>query len=146
MISNSPLKTQQLDLVSTTKCEYQSQQNLSLEQTGLKSINVNTTRDGDYWEYYVSLEAWKRGAEVFRNLGSSGKVDLILLKDGETLLCDVKQKAQYRIYNHPPDYDYHQTGLSKVEKDVYMICVHPISQGISWNSKRVPLGWEDFWK
>ena len=24
-------------------------------------------------EYYVSLEAWKRGAEVFRNLGSSGK-------------------------------------------------------------------------
>ncbi len=122
------------------------QQNLSLEKTGPKSINVNNKRDGDYWEYYVSLEAWKRGAEVFRNLGSSGKVDLILLKDGETLLCDVKQNGRYRIYNNPPDYDYHQTGLSTVEKNVYMICIHPISLKISWNTKRVPLGWEDFWK
>ena len=146
MTLNSPSKTQQLELGNTTKCEYQSQQNPSLEKIGPKSINVNNKRDGDYWEYYVSLEAWKRGAEVFRNLGSSGKVDLILLKDGETLLCDVKQNGRYRIYNNPPDYDYHQTGLSSVEKNVYMICIHPISLKISWNTKRVPLGWEDFWK
>ena len=146
MTLNSPSKTQQLELGNTIKCEYQSQQNPSLEKTGPKSINVNNKRDGDYWEYYVSLEAWKRGAEVFRNLGSSGKVDLILLKDGETLLCDVKQNGRYRIYNNPPDYDYHQTGLSSVEKNVYMICIHPISLKISWNTKRVPIGWEDFWK
>jgi hypothetical protein len=132
--------------VSITKCEYQSQQNQNQEKIGQKSINVNNKRDGDYWEYYVSLEAWKRGAEVFRNLGSSGKVDMILLKDGDLIPCDVKQNGRYRIYNSPPDYDYHQTGLSSVEKNVYMICIHPISLKISWNTKRVPLGWEDFWK
>ena len=137
---------QQQELANITTLEYLSPQKQNQEKTGQKSINVNKKRDGDYWEYYVSLEAWKRGAEVFRNLGSSGRVDLILLKDGETLLCDVKQKAQYRIHNHPPDYDYHQTGLSKVENDVYMICIHPVSLEISWNTKRVPFGWEDFWK
>ena len=146
MTLSSPSKIQQLELENTTTCEYLSQQKPNLEKTGQKSINVNKKRDGDYWEYYVSLEAWKRGAEVFRNLGSSGKVDLILLKDGETLLCDVKQKAQYRIHNTRPNHDYHQSGLSTVAEDVYMICVHPVSLEITWNTKRVPLGWEDFWK
>ena len=137
---------QQQELASITTLEYQSPPNQNQVRTGPKSINVNKTRDGDYWEYYVSLEAWKRGAEVFRNLGSSGKVDLILLRNGETLLCDVKQNAQYRIYNSPPDYGYHQTGLSKVENNVYMVCVHPVTLKIHWNTKRVPKGWEDFWK
>jgi len=40
MILSSPSKTQQLDLVSTTKCEYQSQRNQSLEQIGQKSIDI----------------------------------------------------------------------------------------------------------
>ena len=140
------MNTQQLELASTINLEYLSQQKQNQEKIGPKSINVNPSRDGDYWEYYVSLEAWKRGAEVFRNLGSSGKVDLVLLKDGETLLCDVKQNAQYRTHAPTPDYDYYQTGLSKVQDNVYMICVHPISLTINWNTKRVPAGWEDFWK
>jgi len=40
MTLNSPSKTQQLELVSTTKCEYQSQRNLNLEQIGQKSIEI----------------------------------------------------------------------------------------------------------
>ena len=40
MILSSPSKTQQLDLVSTTKCEYQSQRNQNLEQIGQKSIEI----------------------------------------------------------------------------------------------------------
>ena len=122
------------------------QQRQNQETTGQKYINKNVVRDGDFWEYYVGLEAWKRDAEVFKNLGKSGSVDLVLVKDGETLLCDVKQKAQFR-QNHPkPDYNWYQTGLSKVPDNVYMICVHPISLDIAWNTKRIPKGWEDFWK
>ena len=40
MILSSPSKTQQLDLVSTIKCEYQSQQKQSLEQIGQKFIDI----------------------------------------------------------------------------------------------------------
>ena len=40
MILSSPSKTQQLDLVSTTKCEYQSQRKQSLEQIGQKFIDI----------------------------------------------------------------------------------------------------------
>ena len=146
MTLSSPLNTQQLELESITTSEYQLQQRQNQETTGQKYINKNVVRDGDFWEYYVGLEAWKRDAEVFKNLGKSGSVDLVLVKDGETLLCDVKQKAQFR-QNHPkPDYNWYQTGLSKVPDNVYMICVHPISLDIAWNTKRIPKGWEDFWK
>ena len=146
MTLSSPLNIQQLELENITTLESQLQQRQNQETTGQKYIKKNVARDGDFWEYYVGLEAWKRDAEVFKNLGKSGEVDLVLVKDGETLLCDVKQKAQYRIYNSPPNYDYFQTGLNTVPDDVYMICVHPISLDIAWNTKRIPKGWEDFWK
>ena len=82
---------------------------------------------------------------MFRNLGKSGEADLVLVKDGAMLLCDVKQNTQSRIYNSKPDWDYHQNGLSKVADHVYMICVHPVTLNIAWNTKRIPKGWEDFW-
>jgi len=122
------------------------QQRQNQETTGQKYIKKNVARDGDFWEYYVGLEAWKRDAEVFKNLGKSGAVDLVLVKNGEILLCDVKQKAQFRQKQPTPDYNWYQTGLSKVPDNVYMICVHPISLDIAWNTKRIPKGWEDFWK
>ena len=122
------------------------QQKQSQELTGQKYIKKNRARDGDFWEYYVGLEAWKRDAEVFRNLGKSGSIDLILVRDGETLLCDVKQNSQQRIHNTKPDYDWYQLGISTIPDDVYMICVHPVSLEISWHTKRIPKGWEDFWK
>ena len=122
------------------------QQKQSQELTGQKYIKKNKSRDGDFWEYYVGLEAWKRDAEVFRNLGKSGSIDLILVRDGETLLCDVKQNSQQRIHNTKPDYDWYQFSISTIPDDVYMICVHPVSLKISWHTKRIPKGWEDFWK
>ena len=130
---------------NTTTLEYQSKQKQKAEKTGQKFIKKNKSRDGDFWEYYVGLEAWKRDAEVFRNLGKTGDADLVLVKDSDVLLCDVKQNTQTRIHNTRPSYDYYQTAISTVPEHVYMICVHPVSLRISWNTNRVPNGWEDFW-
>jgi hypothetical protein len=121
------------------------QQRQSLAATGQKFINKNTARDGDFWEYYVGLEAWKRDVEVFKNLGKSGDVDLILVKDGETLLCDVKQNAQQRM-SSSNDPGWYQFAIARIASHVTMICVHPITLEISWHKKRIPKGWEDFWK
>ena len=145
MTLSSPLNTQQLELESITTLESQLQQKQSQDLTGQKYIKKNSARDGDFWEYYVGLEAWKRDAEVFKNLGKSGDVDLILVKDGETLLCDVKQNAQQRLTasNDPGWYPY---AITQIPPHVTMICVHPITLEISWHKKRVPQGWEDFWQ
>ena len=116
------------------------QQRQKQEKIGQKSIKVNTSRDGDFWEHLVALEAWKRNAEVFRNQGRTGDIDLILYKNGETLLCDVKQKTC------DGKSGWYQRQIGLVPDHVYMICVHPITFEISWNSNRIPEGWESFWK
>ena len=146
MTLSSPLNTQQLELESITTLESQLQQKQSQDLIGQKYIKKNVARDGDFWEYYVGLEAWKRDAEVFKNLGKSGDVDLVLVKDGETLLCDVKQNAQQRIHNTRPDYGWYPQSLKAIADHVYMICVHPVSLHIAWHTNRIPKGWEDFWK
>ena len=50
----------------------------------------NTSRKGDFAEYYAVTWLWDNGYEVFQNAGCSGPVDLIALKDNETILIDVK--------------------------------------------------------
>ena len=133
-------------LESITDLDVPLQQNQSQETTGQKCINVNIQRDGDYAEYYVVLEAWIRGAEVFKNVGKTGNIDLVLKINDRILLCDVKSKGQQRIHNSKPDFDYYQISLTTIPEDVYMICFHPITREISWNTNRIPEGLEDFWK
>jgi Holliday junction resolvase-like predicted endonuclease len=50
----------------------------------------NTSRKGDFAEYYAVTWLWDNGYEVFQNSGCSGPVDLIALKDNKTVLIDVK--------------------------------------------------------
>ena len=66
------------------------------ETTGAKSTDTN--RKGDFWEYHVALEAWKRGAEVFMNIGRTGKTDLVLEWQGKLLRVDVKQMRKQNGY------------------------------------------------
>ncbi len=136
MTLNSPLSTQPLELESTTNYESQSQPNQNLAITGQKSTDSN--RIGDYWEYYVILEAWSRGAEVFKNAGTTGSIDLILVWNDMLLKCDVKQKIQTQ-----PGY-YGACRLGK-GNDRTIISVHPITREIKWVRGKEPKGWEDFW-
>ena len=143
---NTPLKDQQLMLESITDLDVPLQQNQSQETIGQKCINVNKARDGDYAENFVALAVWERGGEVFKNYGKSGKVDLVLQINDRILLADVKSNAQYRVHNSIPDYGYYQNSLKTIPEEVYMICFHPITKEISWNTNRIPEGLENFWK
>ena len=51
---------------------------------------TDTSRLGDIAEYVVITEALKRGAEAFKNVGCTGKTDIVLCHYGEVLRVDVK--------------------------------------------------------
>ena len=120
------------------------QQKLNQVKTGQKYIDINRNRDGDFWEYYVSLQAWRRGAEVFPNLGKTGEIDLILYKEGTSLPCNVKQNAQQR--SHYGDFGWYQYSLANIPSHIIMVCIHPVTLDISWHKNRIPKDWEDFWQ
>ena len=138
-------------LESITDLDVPLQQNQSQEKIGQKCINVNKSRDGDFAEHWVALAVWERGAEVFMNLGKSGDIDLVLQIGDRILPCDVKSNVQSRIYNKTEsnpngDFGYYQISLTTIPEEVYMICFHPITREISWNTNRIPEGLENFWK
>ena len=108
--------------------------------TGPKS--TDTSRIGDYWEHHVTMEAWKRGAEVYRNASTTGTTDMRIDWNGQSLPCDVKVKVE-RSKKNPGVY--YQDTLNRIPGDVYMVCVDPITGDIAWHTKRIPEGWEDFW-
>lgn len=51
---------------------------------------TDPNRQGDWAELKAVAWLWEQGYEVFRNLGSSGSVDLIATKGEVTLKIDVK--------------------------------------------------------
>jgi Holliday junction resolvase-like predicted endonuclease len=59
------------------------------EKSGQERIS-DPSRKGDFAEYYAVTWLWDNGYEVFKNLGSTGMIDLIAIKDGEITLIDVK--------------------------------------------------------
>ena len=99
MTLSSPLNTQQLDQESITTLEYQLQQSLSQEVTGQKCTNLYKIYDlekntlGDLCEYFVAIEAIKRGAKVYRNVVKTGYADLILEINNKFIPVDVKSKT-----------------------------------------------------
>ena len=126
---------------STTTSGAQSQPKQPLDLLGQKPTDVN--RKGTYWENYVKLKAWEAGAEVYENACCTGDVDLVLYWKGTYLPCDVKAKVE-RSKKYPGRY--YQDTLNVIPEDVYMICVDPSTKQIDWHTKRIPAGWEDFWK
>jgi|TARA_Y100000033_G_scaffold31217_1_gene29810 hypothetical protein len=102
--------------------------------------HTDCTRKGDYYEALVQLKAWERGAEVFKNAGASGSVDMIIIWEGKTLKCDVKAMD----YNKPWGNFQHKRPAHCTE-DVQLISVHPQTKQISFPPNRTPAGWENFW-
>ena len=67
-----------------------------MTQTKQQELNMNyikpndSSRKGDLAEYYAVTWLWDNGYEVFRNTGCTGPIDMIAMKDGETIFIDVK--------------------------------------------------------
>ena len=66
------------------------------EETGQIHIDFqeedtkNSSRKGDFAEFYAVTWLWDNGYEVFLNAGCTGPIDMIAFKDGKTILIDVK--------------------------------------------------------
>ena len=57
----------------------------------IKNEDLTLKRKGDLAEHYAIVWLWKQGYEVFRNCGSTGKVDMVAVDpSGEVILIDVK--------------------------------------------------------
>ena len=135
---NSPSNTQRLELESSTTPEYHLKQSQNQAKTGrrstktnpiLKHLNPNVT--GAYGEMYVAMAALDRGAEVFKNITDTGKIDMIFRWKGMQVDLDVK--SQYRI-----------GGPVYAQAKYMTIVVYNWSTGyIDW--LYAPEGWEDFW-
>ncbi len=134
------MSTQQLELGNITTLEFQSQQKLSQETTGQRSIKaLERSRQGDAAELIATVEAWKRGAEVFRNVGCTGSIDLVLKHpNGSLLAVDVKSMC-----SNGAGHIGASANISKATEAV--VLVHPYTEQVRWVRGKEPLGWEDFW-
>lgn len=91
---------------------------------------TNPNFKGDLYEHVVIVEAMKRGAYVYKNVGCSGKTDLILEKNGEKISVDVKASST------------HNTAA----RGVFLVHVDVGTEEVRWGVKsRTPKGWENFW-
>jgi len=87
-------------------------------------------------ELYVITEALKRGAEVYKNVGCTGKTDLIIEYNGIKESCDVKS-----LIDKGKGYYSWRLG----DTTATPIGVHPETFEIKWHPKRIPEGLENFW-
>ena len=144
------MNTQLPLLESTTNLECQSQQNQRPETLGPKCTKKNI---GDFWEYHVCLEAKLRKAEVFKNLFTNGKTDIILKINGQYVSIDVKVKKWSKR-----DGVFQANNGQRLGEGVYGVAVNPSDKTVSWYLKhgvtkscsrpdkyRCPPGMEDFW-
>ena len=127
---------------STTTSESLLQQKPKSETTGQKFTDPN--RKGDLAEHYVALMATWKGAEVYRNINCTGKVDLVIGVDGILYRLDVKLAA----LNGRGDGWSGQT--NKVKPPVIPVLVIPdgdiFEWKIQWIRNRHPKELENFWK
>ena len=106
------------------------------ECPGLKL--TDTSRLGDIAEYVVITEALKRGAEVYKNVGCTGKTDVVIEFNGNALHVDVKvEKWDVRSNS------YYSPGISGAIKD--RVFVNPSTWQVRWPKGEAPKGWESFW-
>ena len=132
-----PWYIQQQLLESTTTSDVELTQKLKSETTGQKSTDSN--RVGDIAEHYVIVEALKRGAEVYKNVGCTGKTDLVIEYNGFVEKCDVKTLGQ-GAPGSP------KTWIRSTGKSISTpIGVDPDTWEIKWHPKRTPEGLESFW-
>tara|TARA_B100000900_G_scaffold379613_1_gene364673 strand:+ start:9089 stop:9403 length:315 start_codon:yes stop_codon:yes gene_type:complete len=87
----------------------------------------DSSRKGDFAEYYAVTWLWDNGYEVFQNSGCTGPVDMIALdKKGKTVLIDVKTlQPDYR--NKTGNRVMFKTGRTKLQEklDVQFLLFNP---------------------
>jgi hypothetical protein len=113
------------------------------ELTGATAIN--RSRLGDLSEQWVYLLAAWKGCEVFPNINSTGKTDIIL-KHPEYGIIEIDVKTS--TWNHQIN-KWRREGSHVKEEGVWPVEVTPdgdiANWKVSWGFNRTPPGWENFW-
>ena len=117
--------------------------NFKLAKVGPIAIDPN--RLGDLAERWVTLLASWKGAEVFENIGCSGKTDLIVVqKSLGPIQIDVKCST-WREDRQSWD----PKNTHTVEAPIWPVIVEPDGDVADWRVRwvrnRCPQGWENFW-
>ena len=87
----------------------------------------------------VIMEAWERGVEVFRNVGCTGKMDLVFARNtGDLLSVDVglAQRNGQGVLGASGKF---------YAKTATPVLVNPVTKVIRWVRGKEPAGWENFW-
>ena len=136
MTLNLHLPFQQYTLESIITADCQSKQKQQSDCPGLKL--TDSSRLGDIAEYVVITESLKRGAEVYKNVGCTGKTDVVIDLNGNSLHIDVKVE-EWDVRSN----SYYSPGISGAIKDRAL--VNPSTWQVRWPKGKAPKGWESFW-
>lgn len=101
-------------------------------------VLTDKNRLGDIAEYVVVTEALRRGAEVFKNVGCTGKTDIVIYRQNELLHVDVKTEEW-----DPRSNTYYSPGKAKATK--HRALVNPETWKVRWPVGKAPARWENFW-
>jgi hypothetical protein len=99
---------------------------------------TDTSRLGDIAEHVVITEALKRGADVYKNVGCTGKTDIVMTLNDLVIQIDVKTEEW-----DPRSNRYYSPGLSGATKPRAL--VNPQTWKVRWPYGKAPEGWEMFW-
>ena len=113
-------------------------ENTRLETTGVKHIKPNdSSRKGDLAEYYAVTWLWDHGYEVFKNTGCTGPIDMIAIKEGETILVDVKT-GQPQLHKKTGNKITKCQSRSKEQKKlgVQLLQFNPVTRELAWVKHR----------
>jgi hypothetical protein len=86
----------------------------------------------------VVVEALKRGADVYKNVGCTGKTDIVIEFNGSLLAVDVKMEKWDQASCR-----YGSFGVRNATKD--RVLVNPSTWKVRWPKGKAPEGWQSFW-
>ena len=104
--------------------------NLNDDGSRITPIKESPSRKGDFAEFYAVTWLWDQGYEVFINSGSTGPIDMIAFKDGETVLIDVKTKRKDYRDNVSRIKDYRTEEQKQL--GVVFLAFNPDDRKLSW--------------
>ncbi len=83
-------------------------------------------------EMIATVWLLEQGYDVFRNVSPNGPVDIIAMKDGKTLLFDVKGVSEYKGKASSPRISQHQKDLG-----VAVLKVSSVGCEVDWNPRHL---------
>lgn len=123
-----PWYTAQQQLESSTTSDVE----LTLSRPQVKPGQIHTDPNfkGDLYEHIAIVEAMKRGAYVYKNVGCSGRTDMIIQKGDTSLHVDVKASSSH----------------SSPARGVSLVHVDVDTHKVRWGRPRtIPTLWSEFW-